>query len=97
MFRHCVMMKFTEDATPEKREAVRDAVSGLPAKIPEVVSYSIGFDAGLSGDNHHFVVVADFATQSGYEVYASHPDHVQVVTDTIKPVLAGRSAVQYEF
>lgn len=97
MFRHCVMVKFTEDATPEQRQAVLDGVNGLPGKIPEIVSYVAGFDAGLNADNHEFVVVADFATQADYEIYASHPDHLQVVTDFIKPVVADRSAVQYEY
>ena len=90
-------MKFADHATPEQRQAVHDAVADLPAKIPEVISYVIGFDAGIRPDNHDFAVVADFATQADYEIYATHKDHLQVINDLIKPVLASRSAVQYEF
>lgn len=97
MFRHCVMMKFTDDATTEQREAARAGVETLPGLIPEIASYSVGFDAGLAEGNFHMAVVGDFASAEDYQVYATHPDHVRVITDLLRPVLAERAAVQYEF
>ena len=96
MFRHCVMMKWTEDSTDAQRQAALAAVQGLPAMVPSIRSLSCGADGGVSEGNFDFVVVVDFDDAAGYLEYASHPDHVQVITDLLRPIAAQRSAVQYE-
>lgn len=96
VFRHCVMMKFADEATAEQRQAMRDTVASLPSHIPEILNYSVGFDAGLRDDNYHLVVVGDFADKDAYEVYATHPEHVRVVKEVIGPIAVARAAVQYE-
>ena len=67
----------------------------LPAKIPELRSYHVGLDAGLADGNFDIGVVAEFDDAAGYEVYATHPDHVQVIAERIRPVLVRRVAVQF--
>lgn len=97
MFRHCVVFTFADDATPEQKEAALDAVAALPDHIPEIAAYSVGFDAGLREDNADMAAVGDFADQADYEVYAAHPEHVRVVQDLIRPILASRAAIQFEY
>ena len=96
MFRHCVMMKFRDDATAEQRQAAVDAIAELQAKIPEIVAYSVGLDAGVREDNFHLAAVIDFASKADYEVYATHPDHVEAIQQHLAPIMEARSAVQYE-
>lgn len=96
MFRHCVLMRFAPTATPEQRHAVHDALAELAPRIPEIRAYRIGFDAGINEGNHDFAVVADFDDVAGYRAYADHPEHVAIVTDLIRPILAERAAVQFE-
>ena len=40
-------------------------------------------------------MVADFDDADGYRVYRDHPAHVAVIAERIRPILAGRAAVQY--
>ena len=37
------------------------------------------------------------ATVAAYESYRDHPEHHRVIAELIKPILAGRSALQYEY
>ena len=97
MFRHCVLMKFRDDATEEQRRAVRDAIATLPDHIEQCRSYTVGLNAGDRPDNFDLAVVGDFDSKEDYEVYAAHPTHVEMIQNTIAPVLAGRAAVQYEW
>ena len=97
MFRHIVLMAFTDEATDEHREAIADALGKLPDQIPELLSYRIGLDAGLNDGNYDMAVVADFADAEGYRVYAQNAAHQQVVNDLIRPVLSRRAAVQHEW
>lgn len=96
MFRHCVMFTWADGVTEPKKQAVRDALAELPSLIGEIRSYSFGDDAGLVEQNFDFVVVADFDDAAGYRAYSTHPEHLRVIADHIRPILGQRAAVQYE-
>ena len=50
-------------------------------------------------NSHDLAVVALFDSSADYEVYASHPAHLELIKLAIAPLLApgGRSAVQIPF
>ena len=97
MFRHVVILKWTETATAEQRLAVRDGLRTLPPLIAEIRNYQVGVDAGLAPEgNSDLVVVADFDDVDGYVVYRDHPAHQEVIAQRIRPILAGRAAVQHD-
>jgi hypothetical protein len=96
MFRHVVLLSWTDSATAEQRHAVLDALNGLPAQIPEIRSYCVGADAGDAAQgNADLAVVADFDDVNGYFVYRDHPVHKDVIARLILPILASRAAVQH--
>lgn len=95
MLRHVVMIRLAEDATEADITAIVDGLGTLPGLVPEIRSYSIGRDAGISDGNFSLVIVGDFDDEAGYQAYASNADHVAVITKYIKPFLVERSAVQY--
>jgi hypothetical protein len=93
--RHVATFVFSEGATDEQVAAVSEGLAGLPAQIPEIGDYHFGPDLGLNEGNHHFAVVADFASVDDYLVYRDHPAHQAVLAERIRPILASRAAVQY--
>ena len=105
MFRHCVLLKFIEEATKEQKQEVFDCIIGIRNQIaaamrddgtqPLTISYSVGFDAGTREDNYDLVVIGDFETQDDYDIYATHPKHLEVISVSIAPILKSRSAIQY--
>ena len=94
-FRHIVLLRFTDDATDEQVDGIVTALRTLPDDIPELASYVVGVDAGLADDNASLGVVADFDSAADYEVYRDHPAHLAVIQERIRPILAGRTAVQH--
>lgn len=95
----CGELDAQDDTTDEQKKALSEGLSKLGKSIPEVKSYVFGPDAGLDPErNHHFCLAADFASTDDYLVYAKHPEHVKLIEDLIKPILApgGRAAVQYK-
>jgi hypothetical protein len=96
VFRHVVLLRWIADATTEQRAAVESGLAELPSRIPELRSYVFGADAHVNQGNFDLAVVADFDDFDGYVVYRDHPDHVAVLTDRIRPILAERAAVQHE-
>src|SRR5262249_37291923 len=96
MFRHIVLLRWTDDATVEQLRAVADGLRGLPLAIPEIKGYVVATDAGIGGDgNSDLAIVADFDDIDGYIVYRAHPVHQDVVARLIRPILASRAAVQF--
>jgi hypothetical protein len=96
VIRHIALLTFTEGTTDAQVQAIVDALSTLPAQIPQLQSYSIGRDLGLGEGNASFAVVADCATVDDFIEYRDNPEHRRVVADFIDPVLTARTAVQYE-
>jgi quinol monooxygenase YgiN len=94
--RHIVTLTFRDDTTAEQVQAIADALGELPEQIPELRSYEVGVDAGLTEGNASMVLVADFDDAAGWEAYRDHPAHQAVITQQIVPVLTARSAVQHE-
>ena len=72
------------------------ALKKLVYDIPEICELTCNVDAGLSDGNHGFGLCVDFRDAAGYETYAKHPKHVEVITKHIKPILVpgSRTAVQ---
>lgn len=96
MFRHVVLFRWQEGTEPEEAAAALDEVRRLPSLIPEIRGYSVGEDARVAEGTLDAVVVADFDDETGYRTYAQHPEHVRVVQECLRPLLAERAAVQYE-
>ncbi|GAA0405437.1 hypothetical protein Acor_41740 [Acrocarpospora corrugata] len=96
MFRHIVLLAWTADATAAQKAEVAAQLGKLPGAIPEIRRYEIGVDAGLNEGNHGLAIVAEFDDVAGYVVYRDHPVHHAVIEEYIKPIVAGRAAVQHQ-
>lgn len=96
MFRHVVLLTFKQGTTRAQQDAVLAGLEGLPGQIPEIRRYHFGLDAGIAAGNASLAIVADFEDQADYQSYATNPVHLQLIAETIKPVLSARSAVQFE-
>ena len=89
-FRHVVMFKFNEDATPDQIKEIEVEFGKLPEKIDTIIDFEWGttktLEEGLDqGYTHCFLVT--FKDQAGLETYLPHPDHKAFVS-LIKPLLA---------
>ena len=96
MIRHIVLLKLQDTATDADRAAILEGLATLPGRIPSLRSYVFGPDAGLAEAGADVAVVADFDDVAGYEQYRDHEAHLEVIAERIKPVLATRTASQYE-
>ncbi|WP_327089024.1 Dabb family protein [Nonomuraea sp. NBC_01738] len=96
MFRHIVLFTWSAEATDDQKATVAAELGKLTGVIPELRALALGSDAGISAGNHDFALVADFDDVDGYTVYRDHPRHQAVIAEHIKPILAGRAAVQLQ-
>jgi len=94
VIRHVVCLTWKEGTPRSAIDAARLEVLALPDKIPEIRRLSVGHDLGFADDNADLAIVADFDDAAAWQVYQQHPEHVRVLRDVLRPILASRQAVQ---
>jgi hypothetical protein len=97
MFRHVVLVTWAQGATEQAKRALHEALPAMPAAIDTIREYRFGPDAGLNPANCDYAIVADFDDVAGYLRYRDHPAHRDLVERYVNPVVARRSAVQFEW
>lgn len=97
MIRHVVMFRWNDHVTDADVAALSAALDGLPAAIPEIVTYRHGRDVGLAPTNFGYAVTADFASVDDFAIYRDHPEHQRVIAEHITGHVAERTAVQFEY
>ena len=95
MIRHVSLLTFVDDVRVDQVEAIERALRGLPERLP-IRAYAFGRDLALNEGNAGFGIVADFDDIGHYFTYRDDPEHQRILAELVKPVLAQRTAVQYE-
>lgn len=94
-FRHNLMIRFTNEATDEEKQALLDGLAQLPKVIDVIRRYEFGTDLGLGDGNPDMALVADFDSEEDWRAYSDHPAHQVVVNELVAPIAAELIRVQY--
>ena len=78
MLTHIVIWKYRKDIEREVREDHVALLRGLIGTIPEIVSFSVGFDVLHLPRSYDTGLVAVFQDRAGLEAYTIHPAHIKV-------------------
>lgn len=87
-FRHIVLFKFKDSATPEQVAAVEKAFGELPSKIDTITAYEWGPSESVEQKNDGFThcFFVTFKDKAGLETYIPHPAHV-AFKEVLIPIL----------
>ena len=96
VYRHVVLFKFKDSATPEQVKSVEAAFRALPTKINTITGYEWGTNVSPEGKNDGFThcFFLTFKDKAGLEVYLPHPAH-QEFGSTLRPHLDKVLVVDY--
>ena len=78
MLTHIVVWKYLTEATQEARAEHIRRLNALPPLIPEIESFSAGFDTLNLPRSYHTGLVALFRDRAALDAYTVHPEHVKV-------------------
>lgn len=96
VYRHVVLFKFKDSATPEQIKVVEDAFRDLPKKITTITGYEWGTNVSPEGKNDGFThcFFLTFKDKAGVDVYLPHPDH-KAFGALLRPILDKVLVVDY--
>lgn len=99
MITHIVCWKLKAEAegatAAGNRVRMQELLTGLKAKLPQIVDLSCGTDFNRSPAAYDFALYTTFRSVDDLKAYQVHPDH-QAVAQFIGKVTAERVVVDYE-
>lgn len=88
MIHHVVLFKFNANATPEKIDALANALVTLKDQIPGIIRYvwgpSVSIEPYGKGYTHAFIMTFD--TPEHRDAYVPHPLHKALVVKYVDPI-----------
>ena len=90
------MITFTDDASEEQKLALYDGLAKMPVLMDFIRRYEFGPDLGLGQGNPSMALVADFDSEEDWRKYSAHPDHLELIGNLVKPIVAASTRVQYQ-
>jgi len=86
MLRHVVLLKFRENYSLEVLKDITEQLDSMMDKVPNILSFTHGPDAGATPVAFDYGVVADFASKEDLLAYLGHPAHKAMGGNVMKIV-----------
>jgi hypothetical protein len=96
MIRHVAVFRFKDTVTNEVIDEIDKTLATLPSIIPQIISFSSGRNANVTESAWDYAVVSEFASPKEYLVYATNPQHVDMVKNLAGPHVLEASRTQYQ-
>ena len=98
MIKHVVLFRFKDDIAAEDRknafESFRSGIMSLVKIIPVIRKIEVGYNVN-SQESWDICLCGEFESMEDVVAYSTHPEHLKV-SGALKPLLSGRSCVDYE-
>ena len=99
MVRHVILWKLKEELSDaEKKEikaGIKAGLEGLKGQIPGLVDIKV-YTNGLSSSNTDLMLDSTFENEEALKNYATHPAHVAVADNKVRPFTASRNCLDFE-
>ncbi len=83
------------DAEKEKiKENIKKELEALSGKIPGLIDIKVNIK-GIESSNADLMLDSSFESEEALKNYATHPDHVYVADNFVRPFTATRSCLDY--
>jgi hypothetical protein len=96
VYRHVVLFKFKDAATPDQVKAVEATFKALPSKIDTITGFEWGTNISPEGKDQGFThcFFVTFKDKAGLEAYLPHPAHKEFGS-LLRPILDKVLVVDY--
>lgn len=99
MVKHVILWQLKDELQGEGKETVKAGIkSGLEAlagQIPGLIDIHVQTE-GLSSSNVDVMLDSTFVDEEALKTYASHPAHVKVADNQVRPYTKTRSCMDFE-
>ena len=94
MVKHIVMFDFKDENKKENLEKAKSMLEALLETVPTLKSMEVGINFSQEERAMDLSIYTEFENKEGLELYAHHPEHLEVVA-FIKTVVTGSKVSDY--
>lgn len=99
MVKHVILWKIKDDKTEEEKAVikagVKEGLEGLKGRIPGLVEIKVNTE-GLASSNADLMLDSLFEDEASLKGYATHPEHVKVADENVRPFMEIRLCMDYQ-
>ena len=98
MVKHVILWTLKELSEEEKRAAkagIKEGLENLKGKIPGLLEIKVVTD-GLPGSTADVMLDSSFESYEALKNYSTHPEHVAVADEKVRPFTAVRFCLDFE-
>ena len=99
MVKHVILWQLKDELSDAEKAAVKagikEGLEGLKGQIPGLVDIKV-YTNGLSSSNTDLMLDSTFENEEALKNYATHPAHVAVADNKVRPFTASRNCLDFE-
>lgn len=99
MVKHIILWQLKDEYSEEEkagiRAGIREGLTGLMGKIPGLESVHVRTEY-LDSSNADVMLDTSFSDEASLKAYQSHPEHVKVADEKVRPFVKNRICIDYE-
>ena len=98
MVKHVILWTLKELSEEEKKTSkagIKEGLENLKGKIPGLLEIKVVTD-GLPGSTADVMLDSSFESYEALKSYSTHPEHVAVADEKVRPFTAVRSCLDFE-
>jgi len=98
MIKHVILWTIKEEFSGEEKAKIisniKSELEGLYGKIPGLIEIKVNTNK-LASSNADLMLDSTFESEEALKNYATHPEHVAVADNAVRPFTATRSCLDY--
>ena len=99
MVKHIILWTLNPELSEEEKESVKRGIKagleGLVGMVPGLIEVKVNIDGRLSSSNADVMLDSTLESEEALRSYASHPEHVKVANEKVRPYTVQRSCLDY--
>lgn len=99
MIKHIILWTLKdmpEDEKMQVKKRIKDGLENLKGVIPGILDIKVNIDGRLETSNADLMLDSTFESLEALKAYATHPAHVAVADEKVRPYTVNRACLDYE-
>ena len=100
MVKHIILWTLNPELSEAEKQQVKQGMKagleGLVGKVPGLIEAKVNIDGRLASSNADVMLDSTIVSEEALKGYATHPEHVKVANEKVRPYTIQRSCLDYE-
>ena len=100
MVKHVILWTLNPELSENEKKTVKagikEGLEGLVGKVPGLIDVKVNVDGRLESSNADVMLDSTLESEAALKAYATHPAHVAVADNKVRPYTVQRSCLDFE-